>query len=192
MNILVCHQNENVINKIKMLERLNYRIFIVDGYEDGINIYNNSEIEFMILDYKNTNYFELSKFILEKNQDIKTISISNELCESCREIGSCDNCLKLYERRRLLNTFEINELVEVIKNFNTKACHYYNTFFKIESILGDILKRFLGVYYESKSKIITLEGTDTSLIHNIVEITSLLIEHNIKYSVISEREIKIT
>lgn len=192
MNILVCHQNENVINKIKILERLNYTIFLVNGYVDGINIYNNNEIELIILDYKNSNYFELSKCILEKKQDIKTITISNEICESCREIGGCDNCHKMYKRRRLLNTFEITELIDVIKNFHTKECHYFNTFFQIESILSDILKRFMNVYYENKSKVISLEGNDILVIQNIVEITSLLAEHNIRYSVISEKEIKIT
>ena len=185
MNILVGR-----IKDYKVLEKINFlsnfmestNIINIDNLEDGLKKFKDNDIEFLIIDFTCEDCKVLLEEILKIDKYIKTISISNNI--ECSDNNGCSNCIKNFRRKRLLNTFEIKELFDLIKDFNIDRCKYFDSFENIIDILGDILKRIPAVTYDKEKKLIQIAGTDTTKINSLLKVVNILNSNNIRYETI--------
>ena len=182
MNLLVGRiQERKVLEKINFLSKYKEDINIINinNLEDGLKKFNDNDIEFIIIDFSCEESKIMLDEILKIDKYIKTITISNDI--RCSNNDGCTDCIKSFRRNRLLNTFEIKELFNLINDFNINRCKYYESFENILDILGDILKRVSGVTYDKEKKLITIAGTGTAKINSLLDIVNILNSNNIRY-----------
>lgn len=190
MNILVCHKEDYVIEKIEFVcNLLNYNLFIADSYDKGMECFKKHSIDFLILDFSYEEFDNLLKDILEINKDIKTLILSDIFEHS--ERNGCSFCIENYNRKRLLNEFSLTDLSNVFKCFNTAKCDYFENFGENKDILKSLLIKFKYVKYDEDTKILNLNSYDNFMVNKLIEITEFLTQHDIEYEVLDNNLIKI-
>jgi len=183
MNILIGEFSDiNITNQITSLceaddELISFHVFNCDY---GLEVYNNNDIDIIIIDFSHAECRNLLDEVVKINPLQKTITISNEI--ECSDKNGCVDCLKNLNRKRLLNTFAIEDLHNLIKNFDSKRCSYFNSFTDIFDILEDIMKRFKACSYNKYTKTINIQNNNIG-IKSFIGIINILNQHNIKYEI---------
>lgn len=98
----------------------------VDNYEEGIELYKNNKYDIVIIDFASKDGSKLLKEILEIDKKQRIITLSSTL--SCSEELGCEYCKEHLNKRRLLKHLSKDELNNLVKNFDTTECPYYNKF----------------------------------------------------------------
>lgn len=183
MNILVGISNTPVLEKMKILSSLdkNINIIYTSNYKDGLEKYNNNNIDIFIVDFTNENFNKLLNSILNANKQQKVIIISNSLKPSVSE--GCNHCLQTFNRKRLLDTFDIIEGYNLIKNFDSINCKFIDSFVNIIENLDRILLRYEDVNYNNQTQTIHLNKNNHHQITNLLNIQNLLNQFNIKHTI---------
>jgi len=183
MNILVGRfKDKSIRTKIASLSKIydDIILFNILSCDATLDVYNENDIDIVIIDFSDDACRNILDEIVRINPFQKTITISNEI--ECSDKNGCVHCLKNFNRKRLLNTFNNQDLYYLIKNFDSKQCMYFNSFTDIFDILEDILKRFSTCSYDKSTKIINVENTNEGMI-TLLEVINILNQHNVKYEI---------
>ena len=191
MNILVIDKDEFSIQLLKMISRVkkDVNLIVVSDFSNGLKKYKNNNIDIVIVDYSYKKCKKLLKNILKINPNQNTITLSKDI--SCSEEMGCDFCIKNYNRRRLLKPFNPIDLMMIVNNFNSEKCRYFNSMEHIETIIDDIIKRYVDCKYDRKSKIITFSNVGNHSIQYLLDMVNILNQHNVKYKILGETDIQI-
>lgn len=190
MKILILDDDKNILQILTcFMEVEKDWQFVCLDKNDYSNI--KEDIDLILVDFATGDNEEILNTILEKNINAKTIVISERLKNS--EEQGCDFCLNNYNRKRLFKPIEPRKLYDLIKNFDTTLCSYYNTFNNIESIISTIIKRFPSLSYEDETKRINIEGGSLSNRHTyeFISFINILEQNDIQYNVLDEYQIQI-
>jgi hypothetical protein len=173
-----------------------WKIFRVEEAEKGLEVYKNNQIDCIIVDFATEENNSLIEDILNTNPKQKMIIVSEYL--SCREEKKCVDCVSLYNKRRLLKPLDPKELYYAIKNFDIIKCKYFNLecFENIRGILPDIMKRFIFYTYDQDRKVIALKkeemaGKEHGYMGELIDILDILNQHDVKYNMLNETDVKI-
>ena len=190
MKILILDDDKNILQILSCFMELEHDWQFV--YFDKHNVNSITEdIDLILVDFANNEYERILNNILDHNTKAKTIVISERLQNS--QDKGCDHCLQNYNRKRLFKPVEPRTLYNLIKNFDTTLCSYYDTFNNIQSIISTIIKRFPSLSYEDNTKRISIEGGSLSNRHTyeFISFINILEQNNIQYNVLDEYQIQI-
>jgi len=150
-----------------------------------------NEIDVLIVDFTNNNFNNFIRDLLETNNKIKTISISDHLESSVKQ--GCEFCHFNYNRRRLIKPLDPKQLYNLIKNFDQTTCPHYNDFLHLENIIPSIIRRFNCLEYDQNSQIVNIHNrcNANQNTYQIISLLSLLEQNNIDYNILNEYSIKI-
>ena len=97
-----------------------------------------------------------------------------------------------------MKPLDAKELYNTIKNFDIIKCKYFSLecFENIREILPDIMKRFIFYIYNQDRKVIALKkeemaGKEHGYVGELIDILDILNQHNIKYNMTNETDLKI-
>jgi hypothetical protein len=90
-----------------------------------------------------------------------------------------------YNRKRVFRPLNLKELLDVIKNFDKQSCTYMHKFNNIMNLLDKIIDEFNHFSYDAVAKRIFPQAgiSESALIEEILEITTLLQDNHIKFQV---------
>ena len=190
MNILIIDTDNNVFNLLNNLSSIEPNWNLIK-FNHTLEQYKKNNIDFVLVDFSSEENEKILKEILKINQNQKTITISESL--NCSELNGCDFCVINYNRRRLLKPINIKNLYDIIKNFSSEKCKYFNSFQHIDLLLPEILKRFnLFSYNENTKTIHHKEGYNENYqMAELLEIVSILNENSIKYNILYNTDIEL-
>lgn len=191
MKLLVIDFEEETRININFLEKkeTTWQFFFYDNDNEALDFYISNDVDFIIIDFSIKEFDELLEKIMEINPLQKTITISKKISQS--ELEGCLHCQNTKKRKRLMKPLNIVDLYELIKNFDTQTCKYFNNFDNIKLILTDILKQFVFFEYnEEQRKICHVKKFKSNTDYDeLLDITRILNEHNINYEVNAKNEI---
>ena len=101
-------------------------VVIVDSFEEVEILYQKNKFDIVIIDFardfglRSLNYIDA----IDPLQKIITISENEEYSE----VKGCDYCVAHHRRRRLKPPFPFPDLVNLIENFDLRACVFKNKF----------------------------------------------------------------
>ena len=137
----------------------------------------------VLIDFTKEEGKALLGFVLSKNNQQKIITMSDNF--ECSETLGCNFCTENYKRKRVFRPLNLKELMDVIKNFEQQSCTYMHKFNNIMNLLDKIIEEFNHFLYdENVKRIYPKTGiSESSLIEEILEITTLLQDNHIKFQV---------
>ena len=191
MNILLLDNDENTIQVLNCFLEINPTWNLKHFKHLKKESTDYSDFDFLIADFSNKEHEKESQLIMAKNKAIKIIMISDKL-EHCVSQG-CASCVEDYNLKRLIKPLEPLKLLDLINDFETKECGYYDAFNQPKTIIPLIVKRFICLEYDSANQIITIDAQCTGNRHT-VEILSfihILEQNSIAYQMTSENSIKL-
>ena len=188
MNILFFEKDEELKLLLKYLDTtIGINLFLYKNCEECSNIYENQDIDIVIINFTLEFGKESLNYILEKNPKQKIITISDAL--ECSEANGGDYCQTHYNKIRLLKPINTSELVRYIKYFESNTCRFcdnFNSSSGLVNIIGDIIRRFRNAKYNKEMKTIDIDYS-----HNMIDIIQFLNNKNINFSIISNTSIQI-
>lgn len=162
---------------------------ITNDYLEAQKLYTDTDYKIVLVDFTTKEGKRLLEYITTRNIQQRVITMSEKLECSVKE--GCTFCLENYRRKRVLKPFDLKELIDLIQNYDNTACNYSNKFENIIDILDKIILRYDTFYYEFENKII--KRKDDKSIHiilqELMDITELLTQNNISYSINSKYDI---
>ena len=96
------------------------------SFEKGKELFEEDSFDLVIIDFTLDFGEELLRLILHQNPSQHLITISDNI--NCSELLGCDYCVEHYNKRRILKSTNINELISLINNFEFISCEYANKF----------------------------------------------------------------
>lgn len=174
--------NQDIIDKLSSLrEFMNTQWDIIQETNNDkiIDFIKSNQVDMVIIQFSVENYKDIMDAILDIDPKIKIITISQDLV--CSELLGCETCVSKYNKRRILEPVELQELYDTIINFDNIGCRYYKAFDDIGGIIGRVVKRFHRYKYDESTNSIELKDTYSVSINEMIEILDLLRKHHIKY-----------
>lgn len=162
---------------------------IVSNFNNGLQQYKNNNVDFVVVDYSDNECAELLANILEIKPKQKTITLSEDI--SCSEELGCDFCVSNYNRKRLLKPFNPIDLIMLLDKFDKEQCKYFKSIEHIETIIDDIIKRYIGCKYDNNSKTISFSSEGNHSLTYLFDIMSIFKKNNVEYEIVDERSIQI-
>lgn len=183
---ILCYYNtENDKENLAILQSVlnDYKIQSTASQEEAKKLYDTNNFELILIDFTKKEGKEFLDYTLSKNSSQKVITMSDNF--ECSEFSGCDTCLENYNKKRVFRPVNLKELVDVIKNFDEQSCSYMHKFNNIMNLLDKILEEFKYFLYDSNKKRIYPKSSisESALIEEILEITTLLQDNNIKFQV---------
>lgn len=182
------HQTAQLMNILSEIEK-EFNVISILNFDDGIAKYKNNDIELVIVDFSVSENDQLFTEILKINPKQNTITLSDKVA-SCSTLG-CQSCVENFNNKRLIKPVNAIQLHSLLNNFNGVECKYYNEFDHIETIMPDIVKRFVGCAYDTEKKVIQFKNNGYHTLQSIINLSSILNAHNVFYKVIDELNIQI-
>lgn len=191
MNILAI-TNKDIVEKLYILNDFmyaNWNIRYESENDKILQIIKYNKIDMIIIQSRIENYQSILRSIVMNRPKIKIITISDELI--CNEKNTCESCSSKYDRKRLLEPFNIRELYETIVNFNNIQCRYYKSSYDIDGIITRIVEKFSGYEYIRSTRLIILKNNYKDSMYEMIEIIKLLKQYNISYDFKHDNSISI-
>ncbi|WP_419769462.1 MAG: hypothetical protein ACNI3C_08950 [Candidatus Marinarcus sp.] len=184
-NILcICSNPDDAINFETLKQYFTeYHYDIVKTFNEVSALFTSKSYEVVVIDFTKPEGKEILDFIMSKNDKQKIITMSENL--ECSVVEGCNHCFTQYNRRRILQPIKLKELISTIKNFDEIACSYKNQFSNIINILDKIISGYSCFEYDCVNQVISPKESSfgSSIIQELIEITKLLTEKNICFSV---------
>lgn len=174
-------------------DELNFEVLqtVLNGYtvrttaeiNEAKQLFENTSFEIVLVDFTQNDGREFLNFVMANNTQQKIITMSDNF--ECSESLGCQFCIENYHRKRIFRPIKLKELTDVIKNFGEQSCTYMHKFNNILNLLHKIIEEFNHFSYDSEKKVIyPKEGiSESALLEEILEITTLLQEKDIKFQV---------
>ena len=125
MNILyIDNNNFQSITRASLIEQLGKAsIELCGSFESCLELYKNGHHDIVIIDFAIDDGAKILEYILsiDAYQKVITLSASNEISE----IHGCEYCSKNHKKRRLMKPVPINDLINLIKDFDYYQCTHY-------------------------------------------------------------------
>ncbi len=189
MNILFVDKDKELESMLHHFEQLRLaNVFFCDSYQTSLDLYENNNIDIVIINFSLDFGQEILAVITEKTPKQRIITISEELV--CSESRGGGFCKKHFNKLRLLKPISTKELISAIKDFDNQICKYGDKFDTVSGkidVLDSILRRFDNVDYDKENKIITPKS-----IVNLVSVSSFLDKNSIPYTTDKDERIIIT
>lgn len=166
-----------------------FRVIQAVDFDDAMDKYTNNAIDFVIVDFSYAVYDAVYKEIMKINPKQKIITLSYEV--KCSSTLGCAHCVENAHEKRLLKPFNPKDLLSLLTNFENGICKYYNSFQNIETIMGDIVKRYVGCIYDANTKIVSFFNSDYMTTESMENLSDILNKHNVTYSILDNLNIKI-
>jgi response regulator RpfG family c-di-GMP phosphodiesterase len=160
-----------------------YSVRKTSEVEDAKTLYKNNSYEVVLVDFTRNDGQEFLNFVMANNAEQKIVTMSDNF--ECSEAQGCHFCNENYHRKRIFRPIKLKELTDVIKNFEQQSCTYMHKFNNILDLLHKIIEEYNHFSYDEVKKVIyPKEGvSESSLMDEILEITTLLQEKSIKFQV---------
>lgn len=160
-----------------------YSIKSTPCFEEAKELFGNDTYSIIVIDFTKNEGKEFLNFIQSKNVQQKIITMSDNF--ECSEILGCNFCIQNYKRKRIFRPINLKELTDAIKNFEQQSCTYMHKFNNIMNLLDKIIEEFNHFSYDITSKqILPKRGiSESALVEEILEITTLLQDNHIKFQV---------
>jgi len=188
MNILFLDNDKDLTHLFQHLDTTDeIDIFFCKDEIDTLNAYYNNPIDIVIIDFTIDYGKSVLEQILKHNQHQKVITISDIL--ACSEHRGCDYCQEKYNKIRLLKPINTSQLVQCIKYFDSNQCRYFENFSSndgLVNIMDDIIRRFNGATYDSKTKTIQMNYSS-----KIMDIIQFLDNKDIQFDILHNNSIQI-
>lgn len=151
--------------------------------EEAKEWFENDSYSVVLIDFTKDEGRELLNFVLSKDDQQRIITMSDNF--ECSETLGCNFCIQNYRRKRVFRPINLKELMDVIKNFEQQSCTYMHKFNNIMNLLDKIMEEFNHFSYDEKAKRIypQVGVSESALIEEILEITTLLQDNHIKFQV---------
>ncbi len=191
MNLLLIDTDELTVSYLEHIKKAKAYNIIATDYT--LEQYQKNAIDIVIVDSSIEKNRLFCEKIVELNPKQKILIISDLLCPLNNVV--CEECVGLYNKKRLLKPIEVKEFVEIIDNFDNYTCKYIptNNFRDIVPILDDILRQFPNYKYDHES--LTIYSTSKKQNHQKLkeelEIIEILNSHNVGYTIVDDINIKI-
>jgi len=160
-----------------------YFIKSTSSLDEAKEWFENDNYSMVLIDFTKDEGRKLLNFVLSKNNQQKIITMSDNF--ECSETQGCQFCTQNHRRKRVFRPLNLKELIDVIKNFEEQSCTYMHKFNNIMNLLAKIMEEFNHFSYDEKAKRIfpKVGISESSLIEEILEITTLLQDNHIKFQV---------
>ncbi|MDO9055797.1 MAG: hypothetical protein Q7U69_04565 [Sulfuricurvum sp.] len=190
-NILLIDSDYQTILLMNILSEIDkeFNVISVLNFDDGIAKYKSNPIELVIVDFSVNENNQLFTEILKINPKQNTITLSDKIA-CCSTLG-CQSCIENFNNKRLIKPVNAMQLHSLLNNFNCVECKYYNDFDHIETIMPDIVKRFIGCAYDTEKKIIQFKNNGYHTLQSMITLSSILDEHSVYYKFIDEFNVQI-
>lgn len=193
MNLLIKKDDNELFTCLNFIlqKEPTWKIFTFDDYNDGFNVYNNNSIDIIIIDIAQTGQKKFIAGIVKINELQKIINVSSKLTNS--EIQGCEYCATNRNRRRILKPVHADALYYTIRDFDNHTCKYFTEFNHIETILEEILERYVFYSYDIKEEMI-IPGDNVnmnSVLPEYLEIFGMLEKYDIRFKAEENLRIRI-
>lgn len=160
-----------------------YVVRTTSEVEEAKALFEKTPYEIVLVDFTYDEGREFLNFVMSSNTEQKIITMSDNF--ECSEALGCHFCNENYHRKRIFRPIKLKELTDVIKNFEQQSCTYMHKFNNIVNLLYKIIDDYNHFLYDGDKKVIyPKEGiAESSLVDEILEITTLLQEKDIKFQV---------
>lgn len=191
VNILLMDNDDVTVQFMGILSenKKQFRVIQAVDFDDAMDKYTNNAIDFVIVDFSYAVYDAVYKEIMKINPKQKIITLSYEV--KCSSTLGCAHCVENAHEKRLLKPFNPKDLLSLLTNFENGICKYYNSFQNIETIMGDIVKRYVGCIYDANTKIVSFFNSDYMTTESMENLSDILNKHNVTYSILDNLNIKI-
>jgi hypothetical protein len=125
----------------------------------------------------------LLEYLIQKDVHQKIITMSDNF--ECSEAAGCDFCIKHYKKRRVFKPLNLKEVGDLILNFEDLSCSYMHKFNNIMQLLDRIIEQYDHFLYDFEQQRIYPKSniSQTYLLEEVLDMTNLLQENNIKFQV---------
>jgi hypothetical protein len=190
-NILLIDSDPETVLLMNILSDIEkeFNVISILNFDDGIAKYKNNAIDLVIVDFSVNENNQLFNEILKINPKQNTITLSDKVA-CCSTLG-CQSCVENFNHKRLIKPINAMQLLSLLNNFNGIKCKYYNEFDHIETIMHDIVKRFIGCEYDTEKKVIQFKNNGYHTLQSMINLSSILNEHRIYYKFIDELNVQI-
>lgn len=191
VNILLIDNDIATVQFMQILSQNEKELNVIQTFDfnDAMQKYTNNVIDFVIVDYSNSVYEKIYKEILTIDPKQKIIIISSKV-EDCNHL-KCEICINHFNQKRLIKPFDPKDLRAILMNFKDSICKYYKRFENIETIMGEIIKRYVGCIYDKNTKIVSFLHSDYMTTDAMVDLSNILNEHNMSYRILDNLNIQI-
>lgn len=183
MRILLIDDDKHSIYFLKLLKKIQGYEIVHTDYT--IKQYVDNSVEIVMIDHSSDKNNQLLNKILEINPSQKVIIISDS--SECSPNIGCDNCLTLYNKRRLLKPLDFKEFTNLIENFDNLNCYYSNPqcMDNLQHIISGLVRRFNFYHYDQDKNLIysNHRPEDFLVIQQELEIIKILNSYDIKYEI---------
>jgi hypothetical protein len=120
---------------------------------------------------------------LQKKPQQKIITMSDNF--ECSEGVGCDFCISHHNKRRVFKPLNLKEVGDLILKFENLSCSYMHKFNNIMQLFDRIIEQYDHFLYDFEQQLIYPKSNiaQTYLIEEVLSITQLLQENNIKFQV---------
>ncbi|MGD9555366.1 MAG: hypothetical protein AB7V28_13350, partial [Arcobacteraceae bacterium] len=160
-----------------------YTLISTPNVEEAKALFEHDSYGLVLIDFTKKEGKELLDFVMRANPEQKIITMSDNF--ECSETMGCNFCMDNYNRKRVFRPLNLKELLDVIKNFDKQSCTYMHKFNNIMNLLDKIIDEFNHFSYDAVAKRIFPQAgiSESALIEEILEITTLLQDNHIKFQV---------
>ena len=117
--------NESIQNTIRvglMEQEAHHDIHMISDEEEAISFYIDESPDMVLIDFTIPHGLDILYRILEINPVQHIVSISDKL--DCCEYLGCGYCLENYNKKRVLKSQGIHDLLYLIENFSGMPCEH--------------------------------------------------------------------
>lgn len=160
-----------------------HTLISISNFEEAKALFEQNFYDLVLIDFTKQEGKEFLNFIMMKKPEQKIITMSDNF--ECSETMGCHFCMDNYNRKRVFRPLNLKELLDVINNFEQQSCTYMHKFNNIMNLLDKIIEEFNHFSYDATAKQISSKVgiSESALIEEILEITTLLQDNHIKFQV---------
>jgi DNA-binding NarL/FixJ family response regulator len=192
MNILIIDTPETRESLMMLNSALNtdWNILSAKDEKECLTVYEKNNIDVVIVDFSLEGNLRLLDKITELNPSQRVITLSSNLESS--QSSDCVDCIKKYNRRRVMKPLNLQELYHTIVNFDKMVCKYFKSFKDVDKVIPILLRNYNLCSYDNDNKTIYCDSSSEHLLTTqYYSILNELEKYNIKYSMLEEYNIKI-
>jgi len=183
--ILCLYNTENDKLNFEVLQSVlnGHTIESTSSLEEAKELFLPEKYDMVLVDFTKETGKDFLDYVMSSHSTQKIITMSDNF--ECSELQGCHFCTQNYNRKRIFRPINLKELLDVIKNFEQQSCTYMHKFNNIMNLLDKILEEYNHFSYNIELKKIYPKSniSESSLMEEILEITTLLQDNHIKFQV---------